>query len=72
MKWISVDDELPEEKDVYLVYASSGDTDLPLIQRARWNGYDWLDVFPIWDITHWQHITQPEVEDAIDNTCDYR
>jgi hypothetical protein len=66
MKWKPIDYELPDKKGKYLVYAPSGDTANPLIQVSYWDGVEFNGVFPIWEVTHWKEIGDPE--DASDNS----
>jgi hypothetical protein len=65
MKWISVEEKLPEKGARYLVYALSADENRPLITIARYdpNGFGWSLLPKIWipAITHWMELPAPPV-----------
>jgi len=58
-KWISVEDELPKDEEIYLVFDSQYDT----VFQAYFNGSEFVswDKVKIYDccITHWQPLPQP-------------
>lgn len=65
MKWISIEDQLPKEDRLYLIYAISGDIRCPLITTAWFDPRDkrWSFLPIIWidAITHWMPLPEPPV-----------
>ena len=76
MKWISVDEKLPEEVGMYLIwegndplaFAMSGDLAMQMFDYSFWDGAEWqpsrnLD-FVFEYVTHWQPLPPPPNSDA--------
>lgn len=62
-RWISVEDRLPEAKELYLVCGNhwiAGSR--PIITTALWLGDRW-DRDSLFEITHWMPMPEPPKED---------
>ena len=62
MKWISIEDKLPDKDAVYLIHAPSADPDKPFIHIAWYDpDFGWSLLPKVWipAITHWMPLPEP-------------